>query len=94
MPPTTPVWIVVGHHDDPFHLWKEIHKDMAHQLNGLEKVEHHVEQVEHHLNGLSIQVEGVEMQVAEQEVVGNRVLRSVPRCIGAIHHQMAKTDFF
>ena len=60
-PPKTPKWIVVGHHNDHFHLWKETHKDVAHQLNELQKVEHWVEQVEHCLQGLSIQVEGVEV---------------------------------
>ena len=26
-------WLMVGHHNDHFHLWKEVHKDIAHQLN-------------------------------------------------------------
>ena len=61
IPPQTPKWIVVGHHDDHFYLWKEIHKDVAHQLNELQKVERWVEEVELRPQGLSIQMEGVEV---------------------------------
>ena len=72
--------------DDHFHLWKEIHKDMAHQLNELQKVEQQ-------LQGLLIQMEGVEVWVVEQGVLGDWMGRLVLWCIRALHHQMAKTDF-
>ena len=39
VPPRTPKWIVVGQHNNHFHLWKEVHKDIAHQLNKLQLVE-------------------------------------------------------
>ena len=52
---------MVGQHDDHFHLWKEVHKDIAHQLNELQKVECQVEWVEQRLQGLLIQMEGVEV---------------------------------
>ena len=51
----------MGQHNDHFHLWKEIHKDVAHQLAELQKVEHRVEQVEQRLQGLLIQVDGMEV---------------------------------
>ena len=77
VPPRTPKWIVVGQHNDHFHLWKEVHKDVAHQLNELQLVEWRVVEVECRIGSLSLQVEGVEVRVAEQEVVGNRLLRLV-----------------
>ena len=77
---------MVGHHDNHFHLWKEIHKDVVHQLNELQKVERWVEVIEWKVSGLSIQMDGVEVWVAEQKVLGNRVLRLVLWCVGAIHH--------
>ena len=39
VPPRTPKWLVVGQYNDHFHLWKEVHKDIAHQLNELQLVE-------------------------------------------------------
>ena len=83
----------MSQHNDHFHLWKEVHKDIAHQLNELQKVECQVEQVEQRLQGLLIQMEGVEVRVVEQGVLGDIVGRLVLCCIGALHHQMAKTDF-
>ena len=61
VPPRTPKWVVVGQHNDHFHLWKEIHKDVAHQLNKLQKVEQQVSEVEGRMQGLSIRMEGVEV---------------------------------
>ena len=84
---------MVGYHDGHFHLWKEIHKDVAHQLNKLQKVEWWVEEVEQRLQGLSIQMEGVEVQVVDQGILGDQMGRLVLWYIGALHHQMAKTDF-
>ena len=46
VPPKTPKWLVVGQHNDYFHLWKEVHKDIAHQLNELQQVEARVSAVE------------------------------------------------
>ena len=92
-PPMTPKWIVVGQHNDHFHLWKEVHKDIAHQLNELQLVERRVTEIECRMGGLSLQVEGVEVRVAEQEVVGNRVLRLVLWSVGGVLHLMAKVDF-
>ena len=93
VPPKTPKWIVVSQHNNHFHLWKEIHKDIAHQLNELQQVEARVSGLECRLGGLSLQVEGVEVQVAEQEVVGNRLLRLVLWSMGGVLHLMAKVDF-
>ena len=70
-PPMTPKWIVVGQHNNHFHLWKEVHKDIAHQLNELQLVERRVVDIEHRMGSLSLQVKGVEVRVAEQEVVGD-----------------------
>ena len=92
-PPMTPKWIVVGQHNDHFHLWKEVHKDIAHQLNELQLVERRVTEIERQMGGLSLQVEGVEVRVAEQEVVGNRVSRLVLWSVGGVLHLMAKVDF-
>ena len=92
-PPMTPKWIVVGQHNDHFHLWKEVHKDIAHQLNKLQLVERRVMEIERRMGGLSLQVEGVEVRVAEQEVVGNRVSRLVLWSVGGVLHLMAKVDF-
>ena len=92
-PPMTPKWIVVGQHNDHFHLWKEVHKDIAHQLSELQLVERRVTDIERWMGGLSLQVEGVEVRVAEQEVVGNRVLRLVLWSVGGVLHLMAKVDF-
>ena len=93
VPPRTPKWIVVGQHNDHFHLWKEVHKDVAHQLNELQLVERRVVEVEHRLGSLSLQVEGVEVRVAEQEVVGDRLSRLVLWSVGGVLHLMAKVDF-
>ena len=71
VPHRTPKWIVVGQRNDHFHLWKEVHKDIAHQLNELQLVERRVMEIECRMGSLSLQVEGVEVQVAEQEVVGD-----------------------
>ena len=92
-PPMTPKWIVVGQHNDHFHLWKEVHKDIAHQLNELQLVEWRVVEIEHRMRSLSLQIEGVEVQVAEQEVVGDRVSRLVLWSVGGVLHLMAKVDF-
>ena len=92
-PPMTPKWIVVGQHNDHFHLWKEVHKDIAHQLNELQLVEWRVVEIERQMRSLSLQVEGVEVQVAEQEVVGDRVSRLVLWSVGGVLHLMAKVDF-
>ena len=92
-PPMTPKWIVVGQHNDHFHLWKEVHKDIAHQLNELQLVEWRVTEVECRMGSLSLQVEGVEVRVAEQEVVGDRVSRLVLWSVGGVLHLMAKVDF-
>ena len=92
-PPMTPKWIVVGQHNSHFHLWKEVHKDIAHQLNKLQLVERRVVELEHRMGGLSLQVEGVEVRVAEQEVVGDRVSRLVLWSVGGVLHLMAKVDF-
>ena len=93
VPPRTPKWIVVGQHNDHFHLWKEVHKDIAHQLNELQLVERRVVEVECRIGSLSLQVEGVEVRVAEQEVVGDRLLRLVLWSVGGVLHLMAKVDF-
>ena len=92
-PPSLPKWIVVGSHDDHFHLWKEVHKDIGHQLAELQKVAHRLDEVERRMGQLSIQVDGVEVQVAEQEVVGNRLSRLVLWSVGAVLHALAKVDF-
>ena len=92
-PPMTPKWIVVGQHNNHFHLWKEVHKDIAHQLNELQLVERRVVEIERRMGGLSLQVEGIEVWVAEQEVVGDRVLRLVLWSVGGVLHLMAKVDF-
>ena len=92
-PPMTPKWIVVGQHNNHFHLWKEVHKDIAHQLNELQLVERRVVEVERRMGSLSLQVEGVEVRVAEQEVVGDRVSRLVLWSVGGVLHLMAKVDF-
>ena len=92
-PPSLPKWIVVGSHDDHFHLWKEVHKDIAHQLVELQRVAHRLGEVEKRMGRLSIQVDGVEVRVAEQEVVGNRLSRLVLWSVGAILHTLAKEDF-
>ena len=84
---------MVGSHDDHFHLWKEVHKDIAHQLGELQKVAHRLGEVEKRMGRLSIQVDGVEVRVAEQEVVGNRLSRLVLWSVGAILHALAKVDF-
>ena len=83
----------MGSHDDHFHLWKEVHKDIAHQLGELQKVAHRLGEVEKRMGRLSIQVDGVEVRVAEQEVVGNRLSRLVLWSVGAILHSLAKVDF-
>ena len=93
VPPRYPKWIVVGQHNNHFHLWKEVHKDIAHQLNKLQLVEWRVVEVECRLGGLSLQVEGVEVRVAEQEVVGDRVSRLVLWSVSGVLHLMAKVDF-
>ena len=92
-PPMTPKWIVVGQHNNHFHLWKEVHKDIAHQLNELQLVEWRVVEIERRMGSLSLQVEGVEVQVAEQEVIGDRVSRLVLWSVGGVLHLMAKVDF-
>ena len=51
----------MGSHDDHFHLWKEVHKDIAHQLGELQKVAHRLDEVEKRMGRLSIQVDGVEV---------------------------------
>ena len=51
----------MGSHDDHFHLWKEVHKDIAHQLGELQKVAHRLGEVEKRMGRLSIQVDGVEV---------------------------------
>ena len=84
---------MVGSHDDHFHLWKEVHKDIAHQLGELQKVSHRVGEIEKCMGRLSIQVDGVEVRVAEQEVVGNRLSRLVLWSVGGILHTLAKVDF-
>ena len=83
----------MGSHDDHFHLWKEVHKDIAHQLGELQKVAHRLGEVEKRMGRLSIQVDGVEVRVAEQEVVGNRLSRLVLWNVGAVLHAVAKVDF-
>ena len=93
VPPRTPKWLVVGQHNDHFHLWKEVHKDVAHQLNKLQLVERRVEEVERRIGSLSLQMEGVEVRVTEQEVVGTRLLRLVLWSVGGVLHLMAKVDF-
>ena len=93
VPPRTPKWIVVGQHNDNIHLWKEVHKDIAHQLNELQLVERRVVEIERQMGSLSLQVEGVEVRVAEQEVVGDRVSRLVLWSVGEVLHLMAKVDF-
>ena len=92
-PPMTPKWIVVGQHNNHFHLWKEVHKDITHQLNELQLVERRVVEIERRMGSLSLQVEGVEVRVAEQEVVGDRVSRLVLWSVGGVLHLMAKVDF-
>ena len=93
VPPRTPKWIIIGQHNNHFHLWKEVHKDIAHQLNELQLVEQRVVEVERQLGSLSLQVEGVEVRVAEQEVVGNRLSRLVLWSVGGVLHLTAKVDF-
>ena len=83
----------MGQHNSHFHLWKEIHKNVAHQLNKLQLVERRVGEIEHWIGGLSLQVGGVEVRVAKQEVVGNRLLRLVLWSVGGVLHLMAKVDF-
>ena len=84
---------MVGSHDDHFHLWKEVHKDIAHQLSELQKVAHRVGEMEKRMGRLSIQVDGVEVRVAEQEVVGNRLSRLVLWTVGGVLHTLAKVEF-
>ena len=93
VPPRTPKWIVVGQHNNHFHLWKEVHKDIAHQLNELQLVEWRVVEVECQIGSLSLQVDGVEVRVTEQEVIGNRLSRLVLWSVGGVLHLMAKVDF-
>ena len=93
VPPRTPKWIVVGQHNDHFHLWKEVHKDIAHQLNELQLVKWRVVEVERQIGSLSLQVGGVEVRVAEQEVVGDRLSRLMLWSVGGVLHLMAKVDF-
>ena len=83
----------MGSHDDHFHLWKEVHKDIAHQLAELQKVAHRLGEVEKQMGRLSIQVDGVEVRVAEQEVVGNRLSRLVLWTVGGVLHTLAKVEF-
>ena len=83
----------MGSHDDHFHLWKEVHKDIAHQLLELQKVAHRMSEVEKRMGRLSIQVDGVEVRVAEQEVVGNRFSRLVLWTVGGVLHTLAKVEF-
>ena len=83
----------MGSHDDHFHLWKEVHKDIAHQLTELQEVAHCLGEVEKRMGRLSIQVDGVEVQVAEQEVVGNRLSRLVLWTVGGVLHTLAKVEF-
>ena len=83
----------MGSRDDHFHLWKEVHKDIAHQLGELQKVAHWLGEVERQMGRLSIQVDGVEVRVAEQEVVGNQLSRLVLWSVGGILHTLAKVDF-
>ena len=84
---------MVGSHDDHFHLWKEVHKDIAHQLAELQKVAHRLGEVGKRMGRLSIQVDGVEVRVAEQEVVGNRLSRLVLWTVGGVLHTLAKVEF-
>ena len=93
IPPRTPKWIIVGQHNNHFHLWKEVHKDITHQLNKLQLVEWRVVEIERQMGDLSLQVEGVEVWVAEQEIVGDRLLRLVLWSVGGVLHLMAKVDF-
>ena len=83
----------MGSHDDHFHLWKEVHKDIAHQLSELQKVAQRVGEMEKRMGRLSIQVDGVEVRVAEQEVVGNRLSRLVLWMVGGVLHTLAKVEF-
>ena len=83
----------MGSHNDHFHLWKEVHKVIAHQLSELQKVAHRVSEVEKRMGKLSIQVDGVEVRVAEQEVVGNRLSRLVLWTVGGVLHTLAKVEF-
>ena len=83
----------MGSHDDHFHLWKEVHKDIAHQLSELEKVAHCVSEMEKQMGRLSIQVDSVEVRVAKQEVLGNRLSRLVLWAVGGVLHTLAKVDF-
>ena len=92
-PPMTPKWIIVGQHNDHFHLWKEVHKDITHQLNELQLVEWRVVEVERRVGSLSLQVEGVGVWVVEQEVVGDQVSRLVLWSVGGVLYLMAKVDF-
>ena len=83
----------MGSHDDHFHLWKEVYKDIAHQLMELQKVAQRLGEVESRMGRLSIQVDGVEVRVAEQEVVGNRLSRLVLWTVGGVLHTLAKVEF-
>ena len=64
--------MVICQSADHYYLWHETHKDLAHQLKELQRVEQRVLYIERELNALELKGEGVKEHLAALEATDMR----------------------
>ena len=79
---------------DHYYLWRETHKDLAHQLKELQKVEQRVLYVERELNALELKGEGVKERLAALEATNTRFRGLVLKIVRNLTTHSAQLDLF
>ena len=87
-----PKWLVISSHNDSFHLWKETHKDIAHQLHELDKVASRVEGLERTVELLRVKNGELEGRVELLERNGSSTAALVSRCIRSLLEHSAQLN--
>ena len=89
-----PKWLVIRQLADHYYLWRKIHKDLAHQLKELQKVEQRVLYIERELNALELKGEGVKERLAALEATDMRFRGLVLKIVCNLMTHSAQLDLF
>ena len=87
-----PLWVVVSQGEDRQIMWGEAHKEMAHQLGEIQKMEKRLNEMESRMGILSIAEDGLEGRVNVLEQGSNRVMRLVLKITRTLAGQSTQLD--
>ena len=79
---------------DHYYLWRQTHKDLAHQLKELQRVEQRVLYIKRELNALELKGEGVKECLAALEATDTRFRGLVLKIVHNLTTHSAQLDLF